>query len=168
MPKHVYIAATGLREGDWICAACNNHNYADKAHCNKCAVPKTASTIMHTGANRGGGGGAGPRQGGGGRPMQVEGQEGAEGAEGQAGGMSEAEDDEFQRLQAEAHAQMSAFGGDAAYGMQGEGEGGAYGGAEAGAAAPTSFASEQASWNLEQQGDHTATWMPPPPPQPQP
>eukprot|EP00964_Phaeocystis_antarctica_P047444 scaffold27432_cov41-Phaeocystis_antarctica.AAC.2 len=55
---------------------------------------------MHTGANRGGGGGAGPRQGGGGRPMQVEGQEGAEGAEGQAGGMSEAEDDEFQRLQA--------------------------------------------------------------------
>lgn len=172
VPKHVYIAATGLREGDWICAACNNHNYADKTHCNKCGVPKNASTIMHTGANRGGGGG-GPRQGGGGpRANMAEATEGDEGDEGQAGGMSEAEDDEFQRLQAEAHAQMSAFGGEAVYGADGaafaDPAGGTYGGAEA-AAAPTSFASEPAAWNLEQQGDHTATWMPPPPQQqPQP
>merc|ERR1719482_2340581 len=57
-----------MRPGDWICPSCNNHNYADKIRCNKCGVPKTASTIMHTGATRGGGdgGGGAPRQGGGG------------------------------------------------------------------------------------------------------
>ena len=29
-----------MRPGDWICQACNNHNYADKIACNRCRVPK--------------------------------------------------------------------------------------------------------------------------------
>eukprot|EP00927_Polykrikos_kofoidii_P022573 TRINITY_DN21015_c0_g1_i1.p1 TRINITY_DN21015_c0_g1~~TRINITY_DN21015_c0_g1_i1.p1 ORF type:complete len:283 (+),score=24.36 TRINITY_DN21015_c0_g1_i1:99-851(+) len=29
-----------MRPGDWICAQCNNHNYASKTHCNKCSVSK--------------------------------------------------------------------------------------------------------------------------------
>jgi len=29
-----------MRPGDWICRACNNHNYADKTECNRCKMPK--------------------------------------------------------------------------------------------------------------------------------
>ena len=74
IPKQVYIAAvrprrhptasdptcperaarlpqmqTGLREGDWLCPACQNHNYADKLVCNKCAAPKASMHIVHEG-----------------------------------------------------------------------------------------------------------------------
>jgi len=40
------------RPGDWMCRACNNHNYADKTACNRCKVPKDvyiASTGMRVG-----------------------------------------------------------------------------------------------------------------------
>ena len=33
-------AAVNMRQGDWLCRACGNHNFADKAHCNRCTVPK--------------------------------------------------------------------------------------------------------------------------------
>eukprot|EP00929_Paragymnodinium_shiwhaense_P103910 TRINITY_DN6775_c0_g1_i1.p1 TRINITY_DN6775_c0_g1~~TRINITY_DN6775_c0_g1_i1.p1 ORF type:complete len:258 (+),score=31.65 TRINITY_DN6775_c0_g1_i1:94-867(+) len=29
-----------MREGDWNCPACGNHNYANRVACNKCAAPK--------------------------------------------------------------------------------------------------------------------------------
>ncbi|CAL1134971.1 unnamed protein product [Cladocopium goreaui] len=29
-----------MRPGDWICAECNNHNYADKINCNRCGAPR--------------------------------------------------------------------------------------------------------------------------------
>merc|ERR1719345_587841 len=28
------------RPGDWTCPACQNHNYASRAACNKCQTPK--------------------------------------------------------------------------------------------------------------------------------
>lgn len=40
------------RQGDWMCRACNNHNYADKTACNRCKVPKDvyiAATGMRVG-----------------------------------------------------------------------------------------------------------------------
>jgi hypothetical protein len=40
------------RPGDWMCRACNNHNYADKTACNRCKVPKDvyiAATGMRVG-----------------------------------------------------------------------------------------------------------------------
>eukprot|EP00929_Paragymnodinium_shiwhaense_P103911 TRINITY_DN6775_c0_g1_i2.p1 TRINITY_DN6775_c0_g1~~TRINITY_DN6775_c0_g1_i2.p1 ORF type:complete len:266 (+),score=42.63 TRINITY_DN6775_c0_g1_i2:94-891(+) len=30
-----------MRPGDWVCPACNNHNYANRDMCNKCGAPKT-------------------------------------------------------------------------------------------------------------------------------
>eukprot|EP00928_Gymnodinium_smaydae_P014510 TRINITY_DN1532_c0_g1_i1.p1 TRINITY_DN1532_c0_g1~~TRINITY_DN1532_c0_g1_i1.p1 ORF type:complete len:246 (+),score=41.77 TRINITY_DN1532_c0_g1_i1:76-738(+) len=43
-------AATGgkndMRPGDWYCALCGNHNYADKIMCNKCAAPKAITLNM--------------------------------------------------------------------------------------------------------------------------
>ena len=41
-----------MRPGDWICRNCKNHNYADKAACNRCKVPKEvyiAATGMREG-----------------------------------------------------------------------------------------------------------------------
>ncbi|CAK9088853.1 RanBP2-type zinc finger protein At1g67325 [Durusdinium trenchii] len=32
-----------IRPGDWICPSCNNHNYADKIACNRCALAKPVS-----------------------------------------------------------------------------------------------------------------------------
>jgi len=29
-----------MREGDWVCGSCQNHNYASRAACNKCNMPK--------------------------------------------------------------------------------------------------------------------------------
>jgi len=29
-----------MREGDWICPECKNHNYASKTACNRCGIPK--------------------------------------------------------------------------------------------------------------------------------
>jgi len=40
MGGKVQSMPNGMRQGDWICPACNNHNYASKTHCNKCGVPK--------------------------------------------------------------------------------------------------------------------------------
>ena len=40
------------RPGDWMCRACNNHNFADKVNCNRCKVSKDvfiASTGMREG-----------------------------------------------------------------------------------------------------------------------
>ena len=31
-----------MRDGDWLCPACNNHNFRDKLVCNKCAHPRPA------------------------------------------------------------------------------------------------------------------------------
>ncbi|EOD32522.1 hypothetical protein EMIHUDRAFT_72018, partial [Emiliania huxleyi CCMP1516] len=30
------LGASGCQPGDWMCRACNNHNYADKLACNRC------------------------------------------------------------------------------------------------------------------------------------
>lgn len=38
---------SAIREGDWTCAACNNHNYASRAVCNRCGSPNVAK-IMPT------------------------------------------------------------------------------------------------------------------------
>jgi hypothetical protein len=32
-----------MRPGDWMCPACNNHNFASKTSCNKCGLPKPAN-----------------------------------------------------------------------------------------------------------------------------
>lgn len=32
----------GVREGDWNCAACGNHNFASRAACNKCGAPQAS------------------------------------------------------------------------------------------------------------------------------
>merc|ERR1719272_1587249 len=29
-----------MRQGDWMCPACQNHNYASREACNKCSAPK--------------------------------------------------------------------------------------------------------------------------------
>jgi len=29
-----------LRQGDWVCKVCNNHNYASRENCNKCHISK--------------------------------------------------------------------------------------------------------------------------------
>lgn len=31
-----------FRQGDWVCADCNNHNYAKREVCNKCGAPRPA------------------------------------------------------------------------------------------------------------------------------
>lgn len=33
---------SNMRPGDWVCRACNNHNYASRESCNKCGSPKEA------------------------------------------------------------------------------------------------------------------------------
>lgn len=30
----------GMREGDWICSSCGNHNFASRENCNRCNMPK--------------------------------------------------------------------------------------------------------------------------------
>eukprot|EP00667_Euglena_gracilis_P009505 EG_transcript_9666 len=37
------VAKGGTRPGDWLCSACNNHNYASRDKCNRCSVPKPAN-----------------------------------------------------------------------------------------------------------------------------
>ena len=37
--------ATTMREGDWICPKCANHNYKSKTSCNKCHIPKDGVPI---------------------------------------------------------------------------------------------------------------------------
>lgn len=32
-----------MRPGDWLCPACNNHNYASRAKCNRCQASKPES-----------------------------------------------------------------------------------------------------------------------------
>eukprot|EP00928_Gymnodinium_smaydae_P052944 TRINITY_DN37060_c0_g1_i1.p2 TRINITY_DN37060_c0_g1~~TRINITY_DN37060_c0_g1_i1.p2 ORF type:complete len:315 (+),score=63.88 TRINITY_DN37060_c0_g1_i1:77-946(+) len=32
-----------MRDGDWICSSCQNHNFASRQNCNKCAAPKEDS-----------------------------------------------------------------------------------------------------------------------------
>jgi len=39
-----------MKDGDWLCAACGNHNFASRVACNKCSAPKTS-----TGGSCGGG-----------------------------------------------------------------------------------------------------------------
>lgn len=34
-----------VRPGDWTCPACKNHNYASRAMCNRCQLPKPASAL---------------------------------------------------------------------------------------------------------------------------
>eukprot|EP00448_Togula_jolla_P011242 CAMPEP_0170594116 /NCGR_PEP_ID=MMETSP0224-20130122/13825_1 /TAXON_ID=285029 /ORGANISM="Togula jolla, Strain CCCM 725" /LENGTH=261 /DNA_ID=CAMNT_0010918145 /DNA_START=72 /DNA_END=857 /DNA_ORIENTATION=- len=41
-----------VKPGDWMCAACKNHNYADKVNCNRCQIPKSAR-IAKTGMREG-------------------------------------------------------------------------------------------------------------------
>lgn len=43
----------GMREGDWMCAQCGNHNYSHRTVCNKCGAPKQTSSF---GPMKGGGG----------------------------------------------------------------------------------------------------------------
>lgn len=31
---------SGMRQGDWMCPSCSNHNYADKVACNRCRLAK--------------------------------------------------------------------------------------------------------------------------------
>ncbi|CAE7930378.1 ZRANB2 [Symbiodinium sp. KB8] len=33
-------AAPVWKQGDWMCPVCNNHNFGDKSHCNRCGIPK--------------------------------------------------------------------------------------------------------------------------------
>jgi len=33
---------TNMRPGDWVCPACQNHNYSSRENCNKCQRPKAA------------------------------------------------------------------------------------------------------------------------------
>jgi hypothetical protein len=54
----------GFRPGDWICSSCGNHNYASKANCNKCHMPK----VMADASGALGLGGLGLGMGGGGVP----------------------------------------------------------------------------------------------------
>mmetsp|Transcript_32679 Transcript_32679/g.84713 ORF Transcript_32679/g.84713 Transcript_32679/m.84713 type:complete len:441 (+) Transcript_32679:31-1353(+) len=48
MPGLPQISAglpANFRQGDWICAACNNHNFASKDICFKCTAGKTAGLL---------------------------------------------------------------------------------------------------------------------------
>jgi len=36
-----------MRAGDWMCPACNNHNYADKVVCNLCSAPNPVDGGMN-------------------------------------------------------------------------------------------------------------------------
>merc|ERR1719285_278533 len=55
-----------FRPGDWVCAACGNHNYSSREVCNKCGGPKTEGVAAAAGAPYGtllgGGKGGGPAQ----------------------------------------------------------------------------------------------------------
>ena len=51
-PGGGFPGTPNMRPGDWMCRACNNHNYADKIACNRCTMPKEvyiASTGMREG-----------------------------------------------------------------------------------------------------------------------
>eukprot|EP00927_Polykrikos_kofoidii_P065698 TRINITY_DN61431_c0_g1_i1.p1 TRINITY_DN61431_c0_g1~~TRINITY_DN61431_c0_g1_i1.p1 ORF type:complete len:241 (+),score=18.33 TRINITY_DN61431_c0_g1_i1:79-801(+) len=41
-----------MRPGDWMCRACNNHNFANREACNKCDIPKSVY-IAKTGMREG-------------------------------------------------------------------------------------------------------------------
>merc|ERR1719345_404404 len=34
------MGGPNMRQGDWMCPACQNHNYASREACNKCSAPK--------------------------------------------------------------------------------------------------------------------------------
>lgn len=34
-----------VRPGDWSCPSCHNHNYASRAACNRCQLPKPANAM---------------------------------------------------------------------------------------------------------------------------
>lgn len=56
MPMQPMMGAPNMRQGDWICSSCGNHNYASREACNKCAAPKTvAAAPMAMGGGAGGG-----------------------------------------------------------------------------------------------------------------
>eukprot|EP00933_Yihiella_yeosuensis_P021908 TRINITY_DN17271_c0_g1_i6.p1 TRINITY_DN17271_c0_g1~~TRINITY_DN17271_c0_g1_i6.p1 ORF type:complete len:269 (+),score=48.60 TRINITY_DN17271_c0_g1_i6:86-892(+) len=38
-----------MRQGDWICPNCSNHNYASRDNCNKCGRPKNAPANFRDG-----------------------------------------------------------------------------------------------------------------------
>mmetsp|Transcript_22965 Transcript_22965/g.46735 ORF Transcript_22965/g.46735 Transcript_22965/m.46735 type:complete len:151 (+) Transcript_22965:2-454(+) len=38
-----------MRQGDWICQGCGNHNYASREMCNKCNRPKAAPPTFRDG-----------------------------------------------------------------------------------------------------------------------
>jgi len=42
------MAPQQMREGDWICPQCSNHNYADKVNCNRCGIPNAMGTMGAT------------------------------------------------------------------------------------------------------------------------
>jgi len=48
LPPHAgpLIAPTGMREGDWICPQCSNHNFATRGQCNRCQAPKPVEMSM--------------------------------------------------------------------------------------------------------------------------
>merc|ERR1712060_728187 len=51
-----------VREGDWICGSCGNHNYSSKVACNKCGEllrPEWVVTAAAAKGGKGAGGGGG-------------------------------------------------------------------------------------------------------------
>lgn len=38
-----------MKEGDWMCDSCGNHNFADKVNCNRCNIPKPMQGMMNFG-----------------------------------------------------------------------------------------------------------------------
>ncbi|MDG1524570.1 MAG: zinc finger protein [Candidatus Thalassarchaeaceae archaeon] len=55
-----------MKDGDWNCPKCQNHNFAWRESCNRCEAPKGAGGGGGGGGDRRGGGGGGYRGGGGG------------------------------------------------------------------------------------------------------
>ncbi|CAE8638214.1 unnamed protein product [Polarella glacialis] len=52
MPMMMGMPANNMRPGDWMCPACDAHNYASKTNCHKCQIPKEAR-IAKTGMREG-------------------------------------------------------------------------------------------------------------------
>jgi len=48
-------AHKNVREGDWLCKACGNHNYANRTSCNKCGAPQAEAGAPMTLSKPGGG-----------------------------------------------------------------------------------------------------------------
>mmetsp|Transcript_120899 Transcript_120899/g.386183 ORF Transcript_120899/g.386183 Transcript_120899/m.386183 type:complete len:197 (+) Transcript_120899:1-591(+) len=36
----------GMKNGDWMCPSCNNHNFASRSNCNKCQQVRSPMTMM--------------------------------------------------------------------------------------------------------------------------